>query len=175
MKQNLLIGVLGKNGSGKSYTWKALFGRRVNTGKNLRRLYLNENEYVEVFLINGSPGERHKYVGEIIKVDKPRIVLCSLLYSRKLTETLNYFSDNDFSMYIHYLNPGYCDDYNSPLFYNLRIINDVLSSNSVICIRDAKVDIDDRLIEIKDFIYGWANRRGLLCTKKKTKKENLLF
>lgn len=71
MEKNLLIGILGNTNSGRTYTWNNLFRKNVITGKNIRKLYLNENEYVEVFLINGSPQERNKDVSEIIKQVKP--------------------------------------------------------------------------------------------------------
>ena len=54
----LLVSVIGKRNSGKSSTWNSLFGRTVKTGTKLKRLYLNETEYVNVFLVSGSPEER---------------------------------------------------------------------------------------------------------------------
>ncbi len=171
MKENLMIGMLGGKKSGKSYTWNALFDRGVKTGKNLRRLYLNETEYVKVFLINDSPEKRHKHIEDFIKFERPRIILCSLQYVKQVSDTISYFAKNDYSMYIHYLNPGFYDDYDSPLFYDIRIINNILSSNSVLCIRNAKLELDERVQEIKDFIYGWAKSRDLLLSKKIHKKD----
>ena len=51
----LLVSVIGKRNSGKSSTWNSLFNRTVKTGIKLKRLYLNETEYVNVFLVSGSP------------------------------------------------------------------------------------------------------------------------
>ena len=86
MEDNLVVSVLGNRNSGKSYTWNKLFGREVRTGKKLKRLYFNENEYVLVFLISGSPEERHKYVGDLITAKQPEIVLCSRIMSFAVTQ-----------------------------------------------------------------------------------------
>ncbi len=118
MDQNLLIGLLGNKNSGRSYTWKQMFGKRVITGKNLRRLYLTDNEYAEVFLINGSPLERKKDVQQIIKPENPRIVLCSFLYSKGIEKVLEYFVSNNYYIYLHWLNPGFNDKDNKSLFYD---------------------------------------------------------
>ena len=56
--EKLLIAVLGNRNSGKSHTWNTLFGSTVRTGKEERRLYFNDCEYVNVFLVSGSPEER---------------------------------------------------------------------------------------------------------------------
>lgn len=58
MRNNLLVGVLGHRNSGKSRTWNVLFGSTVKTGTLMRHLFLTETEYVEVFLVSGSPEER---------------------------------------------------------------------------------------------------------------------
>ena len=44
MNDKLIIGILGPKSSGKTYTWNSLFGRTVKTGKNLRKLFLNDKE-----------------------------------------------------------------------------------------------------------------------------------
>ncbi|HBS87217.1 MAG: hypothetical protein A2W91_03280 [Bacteroidetes bacterium GWF2_38_335] len=163
--ENLVIGLLGKVGAGKSHTWSALFGRNVKTGKNLRKLFLNENEYVEVFLINVAPRVRHKYVGEIITVEKPRIILCSIDYSPGVEKTVDYFIKSNYSIYVHWLNPGYNDAYDPQLFYTLGIINHLLQNHAVVGIRNAKGSPDDRVTEIKNYIYGWAKSQGLLKNK----------
>ncbi len=135
MDERLLIGILGKGKSGKSYTWDRLFGRLVKTGKNIRRLYFNESEYVEVFLLSRSPQKRHISVEFIIKDIKPRIVLCSMQYVSGVKKTFTYFVDKGFSLFIHWLNPGYNDNNDAPLFYNVGIINHILSLDSVVGVR----------------------------------------
>lgn len=91
MRDNLVIAVLGNRNSGKSTTWNELFGRTVRTGSQMRRLDLTATEYVEVFLVSGSPEERETYVGEIIGTQTPRIVLCSMQYRADVTQTIDFF------------------------------------------------------------------------------------
>jgi hypothetical protein len=50
----LLVGVLDNRNSIKSHTWNTLFDRVVHTGQNEHRLELRPDEWVEVFLLNGS-------------------------------------------------------------------------------------------------------------------------
>ncbi|MCK4663518.1 MAG: hypothetical protein KAT68_11675 [Bacteroidales bacterium] len=166
MEKKLLIGTLGVLHSGKTHTWNTLFKRVVKTGKNMRKLFLTDDEYVEVFLVSGSPGERHMYVGDIITAEKPEIILCSLQYTKEVIDTINYFIDNNYFLYIHWLNPGYTEQIEPPLFYTLGVINTLLSNDSLIGVRNAKTDVEGRVQEIRDFIYGWAKSRGLLLTKK---------
>ena len=158
----LMIGILGATNAGKTYTWNSLFQRNVKTGKKLRKLYLNDKEYVNVFLVNGSPAERRKYVGDIITIDEPQIILCSLQYTKEVLETINYFIEHEYFLYIHWLNPGFKEVTEPPIFYTLGVINQLLANNSVVGVRNAHDDIELRTSEIKDFIYGWAKSRQLI-------------
>lgn len=164
--QNLLIGVLGNAGSGKTFTWNQLFGHEVRTGKNTRRLYFNENEYVPVFLVSRAPGKRKVSISSILHDTKPQIVLCSLQYKASLVDTLRYFRQNNYAMYIQWLNPGYSDEHTKPLFYDLEMITQILSQTSYIAVRDGKKDAQQRADDILDFLYGWASRRGMIKIKK---------
>ncbi|NOZ48352.1 MAG: transmembrane 9 family protein [Chlorobi bacterium] len=166
MNEKLIVGVLGTKNSGKTYTWNTLFGRTVKTGKRLRKLFLTKNEYINVFLVNGSPAERHKYVGDIITVDEPKIILCSLQYTKEVIKTIEYFIDNGYYLYIHWLNPGFHEEIEPPLFYSIGIINRLLATNSMVGIRNAKTNTGERIQELKDFIYGWAKSRHQLSIKK---------
>lgn len=85
--EKLLVAVLGDRNSGKSHTRNTLFGATVRTGKDERRLYFNSCEYVNVFLVSGSPEERETYVGELITAEKPKIVLCSTQYRDIVKDT----------------------------------------------------------------------------------------
>lgn len=49
MKEKLAIVLLGHQESGKSMTWINLFQSNVKTGKYIRDLKLNNEEYVNVF------------------------------------------------------------------------------------------------------------------------------
>ena len=67
MPDRLFVGVLGHRRAGKSTSWNRLFGRTVKTGNRSRKLELRPGESVEVFLVSGSPQERKKYTGSILK------------------------------------------------------------------------------------------------------------
>ncbi|MBE0641242.1 MAG: hypothetical protein IH599_04350 [Bacteroidales bacterium] len=168
--QRLLIGILGNARSGKSHTWNLLFGHEVRTGKNLRRLYFNDSEYVEVFLVSRSPGKRRMPPARILRGLQPRIVLCSLQYRASLTTSLEHFRRNDYAMYLQWLNPGYSDKDDAPLFFDLGMITRMLSQTSNIAVRNGKVDAEGRVEEILDFIYGWAHRRGLVKRRRVLRK-----
>jgi len=159
MKEKLLVGVLGNRESGKSHTWNVLFRETVKTGKKLRGLYLNEKEYVEVFLVSGSPEEREKYVESIIPDEKPKIVLCSMQYKEDVIKTIKWFADNDYFLFIHWLNPGYRDE--RTVEDRLKLIPIILSYDSLLGIRDGRISAENRIQQMRDFIYGWAKGRGL--------------
>src|SRR5258707_15273398 len=104
MKDKVVISVLGNRNSGKSTTWNTLFQTTVRTGSNSRRLYLTPTEFVVVFLVSGSPEERDIYVGDIVGQQEPRIILCSMQYRADVTDTFDYFCQNDYSIYAQWLN-----------------------------------------------------------------------
>ena len=160
MQERLLVGVLGHRDSGKSRTWDTLFGARVKTGKKARKLELRPGESVEVFLISGSPEERQLYVGDILSVDDCRIVLCSMQYTPDVRDTLNYFLDKDFSLYIQWLNPGFRDT--ETVQDNLGLRDEILSAQSTFSVRDGSIDPESRVSEIREFIYGWAIFHNLI-------------
>lgn len=157
----LLVSVLGNRDSGKSHTWNTLFGSTVRTGKEERRLYFNDCEYVKVFLVSGSPEERETYIGDLMTAKEPSIVLCSTQYRESVKSTFNYFIENGYFLFVHWLNPGY-SDLDISYFDNLSITNWLLSQQSLVGIRSGKSKADSRVEEIKDFIYGWANARNLI-------------
>lgn len=164
MKKNLVIGLLGHGNSGKSSTWYRLFDEHVKTGSYIRHLYLTKSEYVEVFLVNGSPEETGIYVGERLDGVNPRIALCSMQYTKEVTETIDYFVNNDYFLYIQWLNPGYKDQNDIGYFDYLGIMNMLLALDSTVSIRNGKLPVDDRVREIVDYIYGWASSRNLIHT-----------
>jgi len=159
---NLVVTVLGHSDSGKSTTWNDLFGKTVRTGTKVRRLYLRKKEYVEVFLVSGSPEERETYVGKIIGKQKPRIVLCSMQYRNDVTQTIDYFNKNSYSNYCHWLNPGYSDPFDVPMFDTLGLINNLLSLGSTISIQNGKGNRNQRVQLLREYIYGWATFRNLI-------------
>jgi len=161
----LLITILGNRDSGKSHTWNTLFGATVRTGKKERRLYFSDCEYVEVFLVSASPEENNKYVGELITAKEPKIVLCSTQYIESVKSTFNYFIENGYFIFVHWLNPGY-SDLGTPHFDNLGLVNWLLSHQSLIGIRSGKMGTNSRVEEIKEYIYGWAKPRGLVINER---------
>jgi hypothetical protein len=164
--EKLLVSVLGNRNSGKSTTWNTLFDITVKTGTKSRRLYLNDKEFVNVFLVSGSPEERETYVGEIITENNPRIVLCSMQYRTDVIQTIDYFLQRNYFIYCHWLNPGYDDVNEQPQFDLYGIFNYLIGMNSSVGVRNAKNDLNDRVEEIKEYIYGWAKYRNLIMTEK---------
>lgn len=165
MKQNLVVGVLGHRNSGKSSTWYELFEESVKTGKYIRRLYLTETEYIEVFLIGGSSEERGLHIGEIVGNQSPRIVLCSMQYGPAVSTTIDFFQERDYSFYIQWLNPGFHDQGEMGYFDYLGLMHRLLSLDSIVSIRNAKTNITSRVAEISEYLYSWAKFRNLLLSE----------
>ena len=162
MKSRLLIGLLGNRDSGKSHTWNELFGRTVRRGVYPRQLALFPGECVEVFLVSGSFEERREYAGDILSSQDCPIILCSLQYTEEVHRTLNYFADQDFHLYIQWLNPGYHDA--EQMGDRLDIVKRILQQASTFALRDGQADASDRVREIREFIYGWAKSRDLILS-----------
>ena len=162
MGEKLLVGVLGNEDSGKSYTWNKLFSRAVRTGKKLHKLYFTDNEYAEVFLIYGSPQEREIPVGKIVR-NAPPIVLCSMQYREDVIRTLKWFVDRDYFLFIHWLNPGYRDT--RKMVDKLNLTRKILDEESLLGIRNGKISAKNRVREMREFIYGWAQSRNLIFTE----------
>jgi hypothetical protein len=164
----LMIGILGGEKSGKTYTWNLLFNKKsVKTGRRTRHLYFDEVSFIEVFLISRSAQKRKMDVKSIMKDEKPQIVLCSLQYAGKLSNTLRYFVDDGYMMYLHWLNPGYREPNDIPLFYDSDLVDYILSVPSLLAVRNGKNPAESRVNEIRDFLYGWAKSRNLIKTDEK--------
>jgi len=159
--EKLVVSVLGHRNSGKSYTWNTLFGETVKTGKYQRKLWLNKCEYVDVFLVSGSPEERETYVGDLITDDRPAIVLCSMQYREDVTTTINYFSDKGYEIFVQWLNPGRFDT--GRVSDSLDLIQYLLSVGATVQARSGQLDnARSRVNDIRNFIYGWAHPRELV-------------
>lgn len=154
MDKRLFVGVLGNRNSGKSATWNTLFGRTVRTGKNTRTLALYDGECVDVFLISGSPEERQLYVGDILEEQKCSIILCSIQYIEAVRNTLNYVVDNQFDIFVQWLNPGHSDAGDN--YDRLGLIPWLVSHEATVAIRDGKKPPQQRTEELRQFIYEWA-------------------
>ncbi len=82
-------------------------------------------------------------------------------YVAGVEETLDYFIDNDFLLYVQWLNPAW-NRYPVKTFDELGLGNKILSARSVFSIRSANRDPRSRVREIREFIDGWARDRGLI-------------
>ena len=162
MTNRLLIGVLGNRNCGKSHTWNTLFGRTVRRSKSPHHLALQPGKYVEAFLVSASFEERGEYAGDILGNQDCRIVLCSMQYTKDVRATLDYFIEQKFYLYIQWLNPGRNDP--GEVWDRLGLVNEILAVPSIFSIRDGRNNADDRVQEMREFIYGWARYRDLLFT-----------
>jgi len=156
----LAVVALGRRNAGKSLTWNDLFGRAVRTGDGIRPLELGREETVDVFVISGSPEERDMPVSRILGRDRPRIVLCSIQYADAGRDSIRFFSQNGYSFYVQWINPGYKDHGTSA--DHLGLIQLLLHEYSVVSIRNGRTRSWWRAREIRDFIRGWASSRRLL-------------
>jgi hypothetical protein len=164
MADRLFLAVIGSRNSGKSTTWNHLFGHEVRTGKEPRRLWLDEEgRSVEVFLISGSNEERKKYAAEVLEDVDCQIVLCSVQYVEEAFEsTWNHIFDEKFAIYAQWLNPGHNDE---EQWDKLGLVNILLQHDALISIRDGRggaEKLNFRVEEIRQFIDGWASARRLV-------------
>ncbi len=153
-KPKLVIGVLGNYRAGKSKTWHTLFGREVRTGKHPRKIWIH-NLQIPVFLINCAPLDRGVELKYIMPNKDPEIVLCSFLYHKDVKDNINYFFDRNYQMYLQWLNPGYEDENDKVLFYNVGIINYLMSKGAVIAVKNGKNNPKERVNEIRNYLYSW--------------------
>jgi len=160
---HLAVTVLGHRNSGKSTTWNTLFGATVKTGKYKRRLYLNKAQYVDVFLVSGSPEERDEYVGNIITAGKPEIILCSTQYVANVQTTYDYFFQNSYECFVQWINPGFSDVAAYP--DALGLLPYLLNAGATVQMRSGKVDPTDRVRSLKQAILGWATYYDLVHTE----------
>jgi hypothetical protein len=82
-------------------------------------------------------------------------------YTAEVRLTLDYFSGNGFSSFVHWLNPGYSDQ--RRIADELGLIDEMLNAHrSTVGIRDGRQNADYRVQEMREFIYGWALYRDLI-------------
>ncbi|MEK5175520.1 hypothetical protein NST63_20190 [Heyndrickxia sp. FSL W8-0496] len=166
MTNKLAIIVLGNRNAGKSETWKRLFNQvNIRTSSKKRKLYLNKIEYVDVFLINGSPEERGLEVDEIIKVETD-ILLCSVQYNKHGLKTIKKLYNCGFQIYIQWLNPGFADrnEYNDYLYIleELKALKNLETHKR----SGKKEEVINRVSDIHSYIYNMAQKNNLLKTNK---------
>lgn len=159
MADRLLVAVLGNRNSGKSTTWNRLFDGTVRTGKYSRNLYLNRAQFVEVFVVSGSPEEREIEVESILPEDLPQIVLCSTQYRQDVTETFDYFFSKGYEVFVQWLNPGHAD---SQTYADTLSLQDYLLKNgATLQVRNGKFDPAPRVKELRQ-LNRPGNRGGHL-------------
>ena len=76
--------------------------------------------------------------------------------------TIQYFTQNDYGFYAHWLNPGYSDL--GPYSDDLGLLPLIRAAGGIVDIRDGTVDVTLRVREMRDYIFRWASERGLLRT-----------
>jgi len=162
VSDRLLVAIIGSSDSGKSTTWNRLFDAKVNTGEYPRRLYFNGAQWVDLFLISGSPEEREIEFGDFLPDKVPHIVLCSAQYRDDVIETFDYFFSKGYEVFVQWLNPGHADSSTCEDRLNLR--NYLLDKGATIQVRDGRADPVSRVKEIRQFILGWAKYRDLIGT-----------
>jgi hypothetical protein len=168
-KDRLAVCVVGHQKSGKSKTWNTLFGKRVRTSGEVRHLPLGGGECAEVFLVSGSPEERNTYVAEIIGKQNARIVLCSVQYVEHGRQTFDYFLKQGYTLYVHWLNPGYMD--RCVIEDHMGLMDCLLyTRRAFVAIRSGKHDPRQRVQELREYIYGWAAYRDLVFECKQDAK-----
>jgi hypothetical protein len=169
MTRKLVVVALGNRNSGKSSTWYALFGQKRRTGR--KKLFLTDTQYVDVFLVNGSPQERKRKVEDIIGEQEPKIVLCSVQYVPDVIRsgrfvpgakgTIQYFLQRGYAVYAHWLNPGRHDE-SRPYPDNLGLVPIIREAGGTIEQRDGKAPVAARAEEMRAFILQWASAQSLL-------------
>ena len=162
MPDRLLVSVFGNRNTGKTTTWNTLFGATVNTGKHERRLYLNKAQWVNVFLVSGSPEERKLTIEQMLDGKLPTIVLCSAQYKPDVTKTFDHFFNNKYDAFVQWLNPGHGETarYTDPLGLKDYLLN----SGATLQIRDGRIPPQSRVNDIRQLILGWATLRNLVST-----------
>ncbi|MHB1312861.1 MAG: GTPase [Gemmatimonadaceae bacterium] len=149
----LAIIVLGHRNAGKTKTWNDLFERVVRTGKEVRALELSKDVTVPVFLVSGSPEERRQALEKIVPEESASIVLCSLQYKSEARDSIAFFIEHGYTLWVQWLNPGYSDDDSYP--DSLGFADYLLYAGATVSIRSGKGSTRTRVREIRAFLTGW--------------------
>ncbi len=165
MKDRLAVIALGTAKAGKSTTWNYLFSITnspviVRTGQYERNLYLNLSDWIKVFLISGSPQERAIEIERLIPKTHPDILLCSIQYAHEAIDSFNHLLRNDYALFVLWINPGYSDE--SRYDDTEKIIEYLLANGATILQRNGKDQPNDRIQEIRQFLFGWGKTHNLL-------------
>jgi hypothetical protein len=124
METKHAIIILGKPNAGKSTTWYKLFGRVIRSG--WKKLNFQNND-IPVLVKNSSPEESEIEIDVFVRnasfeeygdeiedyfngwEQLPKIIFCSVQYTEHGKETIDWFVQNNYKIYIQWLNQGYRD------------------------------------------------------------------
>lgn len=94
----------------------------------------------------------------------PTVVLCSNQYLAKATASYDYFLKNDYDIFVQRLNPGYTDKHPVSIDEDeIQLYQYLLTTGATAQIRDGKAPLENRVNELRQFIYGWAKFRNLVA------------
>ena len=175
MDKRIVIVALGNRDSGKSTTWYEFFGRVIRTG--YKRISFNFRE-IEIFVKNSSFEEMGEDINEDVFVrnasfeeygddakeyfdinNLPKIVFCSVQYTQKGIETINFFKEHQYYIYIQWLNPGCCD---STSYIDHLKFEESFKDFGEFHIESGK-EKKERVLKIKAFIYNWIRQKKQLA------------
>lgn len=168
-KPKLAIIALGKPNAGKSTTWYELYGQRFKTGwkefiikgkkiiafvqnSSNEELAQKAKEYFKIFIRNSSFEEsKVKAKGYKPFQELPDVIICSVQYSKGGLETMDWFRDNGYYLYIQWLNPGYND---KPEYEDHLNFEKSYAKYGEFHKRSGK-EVKKRAEEVKQFLYEW--------------------
>jgi len=165
--QKLVVIVLGKPNSGKSNTWYEIFKRNIRTGwKKLKLSNIDLNIFVKnssfeetrkdininVFVRNASFEEYGDDIKDFWDSNKlPEIIFCSVQYIEKGLNTIKWFKENGYYIYIQWLNPGYKHSIEYSDYLNFEnTFKDYGEFHKI-----TGKEKENRSIEIKRFLTKW--------------------
>jgi hypothetical protein len=81
-------------------------------------------------------------------------------YHPDITQTIQYFRQHDYYLYVHWLNPGFSDL--AATEDTLELVPTISGERGVVHVRDGKVDPTQRVQEMRDYLFEWASSRSLI-------------
>lgn len=169
-KKKLAVISLGKRNSGKSSTWYEIFGRVIRTGwkklsftKDEITLFVKNSSFEEtgteidedIFIRNASFEEYGDEIIDYFSEKKlPNVIFCAVQYVEHGIQTINWFKEHDYYLYIQWLNPGYSDscEYSDFLEFEKQF------GNYGIFIKKTGKEKKLRATEIKEFVFFWITK-----------------
>ena len=170
-KQKIAVIALGKRDAGKSNTWYEIFGRKIRSG--IKRIPLNGSDltirvkngsfeetddevetYFDLLLINASREESGKEFEDHLDIDNlPFIVFCSVQYVTAGIQTIDWFRDHGYFLYIQWINPGY----RHPLYDDFLGLEERYKSAGIFT-RLSGEEKTKRAAAILNFLQDWVKK-----------------